>query len=131
MALVKCPECSSQISDKATACPSCGYPISSVLSTPQTAAVQSPGQNRDSAASVQSVSVVKSAKSRGVYIILGLFFGLLGIHNFYAGYFGRGAVQLLLILLLGWIVIGFVIVVPWVIAELFAVTQDAAGDKMV
>lgn len=28
MALIKCPECDREISDKATACPHCGYPIS-------------------------------------------------------------------------------------------------------
>lgn len=27
MALINCPECNKQISDKATACPNCGYPI--------------------------------------------------------------------------------------------------------
>jgi hypothetical protein len=27
MALIKCPECSGDISDKAAACPHCGYPI--------------------------------------------------------------------------------------------------------
>ena len=27
MALIKCPECSKQISDSAAACPSCAYPI--------------------------------------------------------------------------------------------------------
>lgn len=27
MALINCPECGKQISDKATACPNCGYPI--------------------------------------------------------------------------------------------------------
>ena len=27
MALVKCPECGKEISDKANSCPSCGYPI--------------------------------------------------------------------------------------------------------
>ena len=27
MALVKCPECSRQVSDQATACPQCAYPI--------------------------------------------------------------------------------------------------------
>lgn len=27
MALIKCPECSSEISDKAKACPKCGCPI--------------------------------------------------------------------------------------------------------
>lgn len=27
MALIKCPECSRDVSDKATTCPSCGYPL--------------------------------------------------------------------------------------------------------
>ena len=27
MALIKCPECGKEISDKATVCPNCGYPI--------------------------------------------------------------------------------------------------------
>ena len=27
MALIKCPECSGQVSEKATACPHCGCPI--------------------------------------------------------------------------------------------------------
>ena len=31
MALIKCPECCREISDKAAACPNCGYPISSTV----------------------------------------------------------------------------------------------------
>ena len=31
MALLNCPECEQKISDKAEACPSCGYPISLAL----------------------------------------------------------------------------------------------------
>ncbi len=27
MALIKCPECQNEISDKADKCPQCGYPI--------------------------------------------------------------------------------------------------------
>ena len=27
MALIKCPECGAEVSDKAEACPKCGYPI--------------------------------------------------------------------------------------------------------
>lgn len=30
MALIKCPECGKEISDKAIRCPSCGYPIEKV-----------------------------------------------------------------------------------------------------
>lgn len=28
MALIKCPECGREVSDKALSCPNCGYPIS-------------------------------------------------------------------------------------------------------
>jgi 4-hydroxy-3-methylbut-2-en-1-yl diphosphate synthase IspG/GcpE len=31
MALVKCPECSNDISDQAVSCPSCGYPFRDVV----------------------------------------------------------------------------------------------------
>jgi uncharacterized membrane protein YvbJ len=34
MALIACPECSHQVSDKAVACPKCGHPIAGVQ-TPQ------------------------------------------------------------------------------------------------
>ena len=33
MALLKCPECQHDVSDKAAACPHCGYPINSPTST--------------------------------------------------------------------------------------------------
>ena len=31
MALIKCPECGKQISDKAESCPNCGYRIESTI----------------------------------------------------------------------------------------------------
>lgn len=74
--------------------------------------------------------LVKSAKSRGVYVILGLFFGLLGVHNFYAGRFGVGATQLLVTCILGWFVVGLVITAIWVLADLFLVDADGAGDAL-
>lgn len=30
MALIKCPECQNEVSDKATSCPHCGFPIHNV-----------------------------------------------------------------------------------------------------
>src|SRR5262245_33723833 len=100
MALVNCHECTAQISNQANACPRCGYPI-----TENTALSQKNER--------LNVVIVKSAKNRGVYIILGLFLGCLGIHNFYAGYNGRGATQLLISLVLGWIIIGLIITCLW------------------
>ena len=35
MALVDCPECNREVSDKAACCPSCGYPIQQSLSDPK------------------------------------------------------------------------------------------------
>lgn len=82
-------------------------------------------QQRQNASPTQ---LVKSAKSRGIYIILGLFFGLLGIHNFYAGRLGIGVAQLLVTVILGWFVVGIFITAIWVLIELFTVTKDGAGD---
>ena len=65
------------------------------------------------------------SKSRIVYILFGLCLGTLGIHNFYAGYTGRGIAQLLLTLL----TCG-VLSIPiwiWAIIEVITVTKDAAG----
>ena len=115
MAMVNCGECGRDISDKAAACVGCGAPVVGAT------AMHNP----------PSSHVVKTAKSRGVYIILGLFFGTLGLHNFYAGYNGRAVVQLLITIVLGWVVIGLVITLLWALAELIAVDRDAAGDLMV
>jgi TM2 domain-containing membrane protein YozV len=70
-------------------------------------------------------------KSRAAYIILGLFLGGLGIHNFYAGYGGKGATQLLLNLFLFWTIIVPFVIGIWVIIEVITVNHDAHGNRMV
>ena len=67
----------------------------------------------------------RSDKSRTTFIVLGIFLGMLGVHNFYAGYTGRAVGQLCLSVL----TIGFMAVVSWVwaIVEICVVTRDSAG----
>lgn len=64
-------------------------------------------------------------KSRLAYILLALFLGGLGVHNFYAGYNGKGIAQLLMSIL------SFGILTPvvwiWVIVEIITVTKDVQG----
>ncbi len=79
---------------------------------------------------VQPVMMV-SSKSRVAYILLGLFLGGLGVHNFYAGYGGRGAVQLILNLLLFWTIIVPIGITIWIIVEVCTVDRDAYGNRMV
>lgn len=74
--------------------------------------------------------IVRPAKSRAAYILLGLFLGGLGIHNFYAGYTGKGIAQLLIMLFTGWLVIPIFIVGLWVLIEIIAVNTDANGIRM-
>ena len=78
----------------------------------------------------QSVVFVRTTKSRGVYILLGLLFGCLGFHNFYAGHPGRGVAQLLITLLLGWVCVGLVITLIWSLVEVIAETRDGEGQRM-
>ena len=70
-------------------------------------------------------------RSRLVYILLALFLGVLGIHNFYAGYKSKGIKQLLCtfpgILLLG---IPTLICGIWVLVDICTVSQDADGKPV-
>lgn len=123
MPLISCPDCGKQISTEAVACPGCGRPVKG-LTQPS-----SPGGGSRPMAQPIPI-VVKPVKSRGVFVALGLFLGCLGIHNFYAGYYGRGAVQLIITLVLGWVIIGIVITALWALIELFTVRVDAEGNAM-
>lgn len=67
----------------------------------------------------------RQPRSRTTYIVLGIFLGFLGVHNFYAGYTGRAVGQLCLSVLtffslsiISWI---------WAIVEICVVEKDSAG----
>ena len=68
-----------------------------------------------------------SQRDRVAYVLLGVFLGTLGIHNFYAGYTGRGVAQLLITILVGWLIIPLVAVWIWNLVEVITVTTDAGG----
>lgn len=70
-------------------------------------------------------------KSRVTFILLGIFLGGLGIHNFYAGYSGKGVAQLLITLFLWWTFIAPIAVMIWYIIEVCTVDQDAYGNPMI
>ncbi|HSK45135.1 MAG TPA: TM2 domain-containing protein, partial [Candidatus Binatia bacterium] len=68
---------------------------------------------------------VSNHKSRTTYIVLGVFLGALGIHNFYAGYTGRAVGQLCLSVL----TLGYLGIVSWIwaIVEICIVEKDSTG----
>jgi TM2 domain-containing membrane protein YozV len=67
-----------------------------------------------------------SNKSRGVFILLALFLGGFGIHNFYAGHYGRGILQLICTCTL----IGAPITLLWCILDIVFQKHDGLGRRM-
>ena len=106
-----CKECGNQISDNAAICMKCG--VATGIAKQETASTQTQ----------------PSVKRRLTYILLAIFLGGLGVHNFYAGYSGKGIAQLLISLLTGWLIVPLLAVGIWVIVEMFTVTQDSEGRR--
>lgn len=67
--------------------------------------------------------------SQLAYVLLAFFLGALGIHNFYAGRWKRGLVQLLLTLLT--FGIGTLITAPWSIINIFTIHTNGKGEEMI
>lgn len=122
-----CPSCASLVAMDAKSC-MCGANFTGSSGWKPTEFKPSTlpyGSNR-----VDDTQLVKTAKSRGIYIILAIFFGMIGIHNFYAGRYGRGAAQFVITAVLGWFVIGLVITAVWCLIDMFTVTTDGEGHRM-
>ena len=150
-----CRNCSSPIDSNATSCPRCGQPSETVPvgqpgqpapgqpAAPGQPFSPAPGQPFSPAPGQPGLpgqapygqpqpmvmqGAAAGAKQRMVYILLALFLGGLGIHNFCAGYTGKGVAQLLITLLLSWwLVFPILGIWIWVIIEICTVTQDAQG----
>ena len=65
------------------------------------------------------------ASSRSTFVILGVFLGMFGAHNFYAGYTGKAVGQLCLTILS----CGYLFIASWIwaIVEICIVEKDSAG----
>jgi len=67
-------------------------------------------------------------KERVAYVLLGIFLGTFGVHNFYAGYVSKAVAQLLITIFLWWLLFIPVLAVwIWNIIEVITVTHDAKG----
>jgi TM2 domain-containing membrane protein YozV len=124
MMIVACARCHAQVSAPpgypSVACPHCGNvtAVGSAYGAPMM--MYAPGPS----------GLMLPKCSRATYIVLGLFLGGLGIHNFVAGRVGAGVAQLLITLLTGWLVIPLLFVGLWVLIELIAVDTDGNGMRM-
>lgn len=153
---MKCEYCDNEIPAGAVRCPACGAPVRNPAPAPAApaavpaAAVQ---QGVPGATVVQGVPggvapvqvVINNAapvspyappppieyKKRSTFILLGIFLGCFGIHNFYLGFAGRGVSQLLLTLILFATPLTCAPVYLWVLFEILFVREDARAVRLV
>lgn len=87
-----------------------------------------PEQPHAPAASTLFADEAESAhKRRLTFILLGVFLGSLGVHNFYAGYTKRGVAQLCITLL----TLGYASVVTWIWAVVEVCTVDRDSKNVI
>ena len=96
------------------------------------AVLRNPGQATSTPASPTPASApqrgggggcAKAPTNHILYVVLGLFFGCLGVHNFLAGYTRKAVVQLLI----SFTVIGLCVTTIWALVDICTVKEDADG----
>ena len=68
-------------------------------------------------------------KSQLIYVILALFLGAFGVHNFYADRWERGIIQLLITVFTGFL--GLIISSLWAIINIFSIETDGTGRAFI
>ena len=136
---MKCPYCNAPMAAEeewigmACNCPGCGkkitiaHPQQTQQPTPQyqqNSYTQQPGVNPNS-----TFYPPQQCKSFIAYLLLAVFLGNLGIHDFYAGYSLKGIIKLLMTLL-SCGVLGIVSFV-WALFDICTVRHDANGNPLV
>ena len=130
---MNCEYCTGGIPENMVSCPHCGAPCRSVTEKKTSTVQPSEGHRRMSpeGRKVYEWEIAKPRKERSVFLILAFFLGVLGIHNFYAGYISRGLAQLFLTIFLGWLFVPIIAVWIWVIVEMFTTTKSADGQQFI
>lgn len=125
---MKCEYCDNEVPAGSTRCPSCGAAVryaEPILRQVEVTANQREISSSDSPKYSDCTNVHVNAKNRLVFILLGVFLGSFGIHNFYSGYIARGIFKLLITVL----TFGLLFWVSWLwaVVEICTVRIDSRG----
>lgn len=120
----ECPYCGELVRVSAKKCRHCGEYLDPALK-----AIEELKHSESMRLQQQPQTVINQnskPKSRCTYVLLDLFFGCAGVHNFYAGFIGTGIIQFIL----SCTIVGLFVTIPWCILEMIIQTKDASGQQM-
>ena len=131
-----CPKCGCWNPDNGMYCRGCGIKLTFNFSNNTSESDSSVNANIAYGNNFLDVEHI-SPKSRAVAFLFAIFFGFLGVHNFYMGHTERGVIQLAAqviipvvgVLTLG---IGFVLYIPlaiWIFIEIILILCGVAKDE--
>jgi len=144
MALIKCPECGHQVSDKANACPNCGYPLLSVEPDSLNVAEKPTSINQKEAAWISDLKKKAKRSKRTTIILIFVFFAiavtfsLLLVFDKKATYHPYSGVTSYsvkthwsVLTVYSWIFSFFYFIIGWVAAAYKKVVVDYHDDKVI
>ena len=126
---MKCEYCDNSVPNGATRCPSCGAAVGFWAAEKELASSTHPVQSSMPIGALMASPSTTPPRSRVAYILIGVFFGTLGVHNFYVGRIYRGLGQLLTTLLAGWLVLPLLAVWIWSIVDICVISADGDGVR--
>lgn len=112
-----CPKCGTEINEGENFCSNCGT-----------------AENDSEQVKTTVTNVKPAGKSKIAAGFLGIFFGGLGVHNFYLGYTGKAVAQLLITILtcgIGYIVSGIWGFVEGIMIFTGSINTDAEGNPLI
>lgn len=126
---MKCEYCENEVPFGVNRCPSCGASVSMAsaidVATASTMKAAAVADNITRRMENFQFDEPVGLKNKWCFILLGVFFGAFGIHNFYTGYISRGFVKLLLTVFSG-MMLAWVSWI-WAIVEVCTVRRDSDG----
>ena len=102
-----CSNCGKELSCDVKFCQYCGYQVGEVV--------------KNDKPQVVYVQQVEKPKSQFIAVVLCLFLGGFGFHDFYMKHSGRAILKILIAVFLGWIYIGLIINFVWCMLDLVAI----------
>lgn len=115
-----CSKCGKELSEGVNFCPDCGQQVGGTVT-----------HQNDDRPQIVYVKPAEQPKSVFIALVLCFFLGMIGLHDFYLKRNNAAVAKIVILVVLGWIYIGFIINAIWCFFDFFIILfkgYDALND---